>query len=120
MPNETITIPSEEPEREESDQAGLSGDEEGFYQSSDDSIIDEEEILLNDEEILAKLFTTSESFTNLDYDSEQDNPSINTNANDLWIFLWIFKYQERFRLPNVAINALIGFFSLILKDIDLN
>ena len=120
MPNETITIPSEEPEREESDQAGLSGDEEDSYQSSEGTI-DEEEILFDDdEEISAELFTTPESFTGLNYDSEQDNPSINTNTNDLWILLWIFKYQERFRLPDVATNALIGFFSIVLKDIDSN
>ena len=69
---------------------------------------------------MAKLFTTSESFTSLDYNLEQDNTSININTNNLWILLWIFKYQERFRLPDVAINTLIGFFSLVLKDINLN
>ena len=120
MLNETITIPSEELEREESDEAGLSDDEEDSYQSSDDGTIDKEEILFDDEKISPELFTTPESFTGLNYDSEQDNSSINTNANDLWILLWIFKYQERFRLPDVATNALIGVFSLVLKDIDLN
>ncbi|CAG8696914.1 2159_t:CDS:2 [Funneliformis caledonium] len=28
-------------------------------------------------------------------------------------------YQERFKLSDIAINSLIGFFSLVLKDIDL-
>ena len=92
MPNETITISSEEPEREKLDQAGLSDDEEGSYQSNDNGIIDEKEILLDDKETLAELFTTPESFTGLDYNSKQDNPSININTNNLWILLWIFKY----------------------------
>ena len=70
MPNKTITIPNEESEHEESDQAGLSGDEESSYQSSDNNIIDEEKILLDDEEISAELFTTPEFFIGLDYDSE--------------------------------------------------
>ena len=40
--------------------------------------------------------------------------------SDLWILLWIFKFQERFKLSDIAINSLIGFFSIVLKDIDLN
>jgi hypothetical protein len=43
---------------------------------------------------------------------------MNININNPWILLWIFKYQERFRLSDVAINSLIGFLSLVLKDIN--
>ncbi|CAB4407640.1 unnamed protein product [Rhizophagus irregularis] len=55
---------------------------------------------------------------NLNYDSDQENLTTNIDIDDLWILIWIFKYQERFKLPDVAINSLIGFFSLLLKDID--
>ena len=45
---------------------------------------------------------------------------MDTDVNDSWILLWILKYQERFKLSDVAINSLIGFFSLVLKDVDAN
>src|SRR6266496_1481405 len=52
--------------------------------------------------------------SNIDYNSNQNN----IDTNNLWILVWIFKFQERFRHSDVAINSLIGFFSLVLKDID--
>lgn len=45
---------------------------------------------------------------------------MNVNMSDSWILLWIFKYQERFKLTDVAINSLTGFFALVLKDVDSN
>src|SRR5688572_17487774 len=51
-------------------------------------------------------------------DSDFENLNKNIESNDLWILLWIFKFQERFKLSDVTINSLIGFFSLVLKDVD--
>ncbi len=62
------------------------------------------------------MFAAPSRSANIDPDSNQNN--INIDANNLWILLWIFKYQERFRLSDVAINSLIGFFSFILKHVD--
>src|SRR5439155_17923034 len=61
------------------------------------------------------LFATPES-AHFNYDSDDMNVDEDVNR----ILLWIFKYQERFKLSDVAINSLIGFFSLVLKDINLN
>ncbi|EXX51275.1 uncharacterized protein OCT59_008989 [Rhizophagus irregularis] len=53
-------------------------------------------------------------------DNDQEHPNMNVNMSDSWILLWIFKYQERFKLTDVAINSLTGFFALVLKDVDSN
>ncbi|UZO03704.1 uncharacterized protein OCT59_024107 [Rhizophagus irregularis] len=43
---------------------------------------------------------------------------LNTNVNiaDSWILTWIFKYQARFFLPDVALDSLIKLFYQILMD----
>ncbi|CAG8631661.1 13903_t:CDS:2 [Funneliformis caledonium] len=105
--DDIIIIPNEEPE-----QADLSDDEEGS-QSFNDELTSDDESFLNDDEMFA-----IPGSTNINYDSNQDNT--NMDIDNLWIFFWIFKYQKKFRLSDIAINLLIGFFSLVLKDIDLN
>jgi hypothetical protein len=40
--------------------------------------------------------------------------------NFSWIIIWILKYQERFRLSNVATDSLFKFFHYVLKNIDKN
>ena len=75
----------------------------------DDHDSDFDELSLDDDE----LFAAPRSNFNYDPDEEKF-----VDVNDPWILLWIFKYQERFRLSDVAINSLIGFFSLVLKDIN--
>lgn len=108
----TIINPDEEPEQESS-----SSDEEGSHLSDDDyPAVDDEELIFDEDEVPVELFTTP----NLNYDSDQEYPNMKMNTSDSWILLWIFKYQERFKLPDVAINSLIGFFSLVLKDVDSN
>lgn len=37
-----------------------------------------------------------------------------------WIVVWILKYQERYRLSNVAVNSLFKFFRRVLVNIDEN
>ncbi|CAG8758173.1 14470_t:CDS:2, partial [Funneliformis caledonium] len=55
----------------------------------------------------------SQSFDN--ESTSDDEPFLNNDE-----MFAIFKYQERFRLSDITINSLIGFFSLVLKDIDLH
>jgi len=51
--------------------------------------------------------------------SEEDGaPNTTFNNADSWVLLWILKYQSRFRLPDVAIDALIKFFQQVLQDAD--
>ncbi|PKY56713.1 hypothetical protein RhiirA4_428451 [Rhizophagus irregularis] len=76
------------------------------YQFETDPFVNEEEVLGDDPEI-----------DNSDFENLNNNTKL--KFNDSWILLWIFKYQERFKLPDVAINSLIGFFNLVLKDADL-
>ena len=67
---------------------------------------------LNDNEILVQ-FTAPDNG-----DSEFKYPNTNVNFTDSWILIWIFKYQARFRLLDVAIDSLIKFFQKVLMDAD--
>ncbi|CAG8675098.1 8018_t:CDS:2 [Funneliformis caledonium] len=96
---------NEEPKQDDS-----FSDEESSRSFDDNQTLDDE--LFSDDD---ELFATP---VNLDYYSDQDNSIMNISKTNSWI-LWIFKFQEKFKLPNVLINSLIGFFSLVLKDIDL-
>ena len=63
----------------------------------------------NDENII------DEQFTAPDWDDFDDNGDFaylnsSTEFSESWILLWIYKYQSRFRLSDVAINSLIQFF----------
>ncbi|CAB4410094.1 unnamed protein product [Rhizophagus irregularis] len=109
----TTIIPENEPEQEVS-----SSDGEGSHLfNDDDAARDDGELFFNEEDL--DLFS-SPDFLDLDYDSDQEHPNMNVNMSDSWILLWIFKYQERFKLTDVAINSLTGFFALVLKDVDSN
>jgi hypothetical protein len=96
------------------DSPGESGDDEDSIY--DGPYLDDDELSSDDEGIQFKLFATPGGF----YNSDQEDYTTNTTINDPWILLWIFKYQERFRLSDVAINSLIGFISLVLKDVNAN
>ncbi|CAB4445426.1 unnamed protein product [Rhizophagus irregularis] len=109
----TTIIPENEPEQEVS-----SSDGEGSHLFNDDDAARDDGELFFDEEDL-DLFS-SPDFLDLDYDSDQEHPNMNVNMSDSWILLWIFKYQERFKLTDVTINSLTGFFALVLKDVDSN
>lgn len=103
---DNIIIPGEEPEQH----SDSSGDEEGSLTDDDDHDDSDFDELSSDDD---ELFAAPRS--NLNYDPDEEKF---IDVNDPWILLWIFKYQERFRLSDVAINSLIGFFSLVLKDIN--
>jgi hypothetical protein len=69
-------------------------------------------MVLNDDEIPVEQFIAPEN------DSEFAYPDNNFNFADAWILIWIFKYQARFRLSDVAIDSLIKFFQQLLMDAD--
>src|SRR3954453_21020921 len=68
--------------------------------------------VLNDDETPVEQFIAPEN------DSEFAYPDNNVNFADSWILIWIFKYQARFRLSDVAIDSLIKFFQQLLMDAD--
>ncbi|GET67105.1 uncharacterized protein LOC110233779 [Rhizophagus irregularis DAOM 181602=DAOM 197198] len=57
-----------------------------------------------------------EQFAAPENDSEFAYPDTNVNIADSWILTWIFKYQARFCLPDVALDSLIKFFHQVLMD----
>ncbi len=71
-------------------------------------------MVLSDDEI------PIEQFTAPDNDLEFEYPDININFAESWILIWVFKYQARFRLSDVAINSLIKFLKQVLDDADQN
>jgi hypothetical protein len=73
-----------------------------------------DDMFLSDNEIPVEQFATPD----FDYDSEFVYPDTNINYADSWILIWIFKFQTRFRLSDVAIDSLIKFFQQVLTDAD--
>ena len=64
--------------------------------------------------------TPVEQFTAPDFEDSDElhHEYPDANVNDSWILLWIFKFQARFRLPDVAVDSLIKFFKMVLSDAD--
>jgi hypothetical protein len=91
-----------------------SSDGDKSFDENESDIPSEDDIFLSDDEIPVEQFTAPD----FDSDSESEYPDTNIGFADSWILLWIFKYQARFRLPDVAIDSLIKFFQQILKDAD--
>ncbi|GES77597.1 uncharacterized protein LOC114575354 [Rhizophagus clarus] len=72
----------------------------------------DDDMVLNDHETPVKQFVAPENGLEFEY------LDTNVNFTDSWILIWIFKYQARFRLSDVAINSLIMFFQQTLMDAD--
>ncbi|UZO11121.1 uncharacterized protein OCT59_002695 [Rhizophagus irregularis] len=72
---------------------------------------------LSKDEVPIEQFTAPD-FDDYNYESDLRNLDTNIDFNDSWILLWIFKYQARFRLPDVDIDKLIKFFKIVLSDAD--
>ena len=93
-------------------EAILEGDDDGDVGSVDDKEVNDDDDDDNDEEDDGG----NDDNDKEEYDSNDDDyeqfDALNTtfDYDDYWIILWILKYQSRFRLPDVAINALIKFF----------
>src|SRR6266496_6365110 len=47
-------------------------------------------------------------------DDDSDTPNININQDFAWIVYWVLKYQEKYRLSDVATNSLIKFIRYLL------
>ena len=61
------------------------------------------------------------NFASTDFeDGEPSLPNINVDDNYTWIILWILRYQQRYKLPNVAIDSLFKFLKFFLLTIDGN
>jgi len=82
------------------------------YECESDIPSEDDYMVLSDDEILVEQFTAP------DNDSEFEYPDTNVNFADSWILIWIFKYQARFRLSDVALDSLIKFFQRLLMDAD--
>ena len=83
---------------EESKQSSyLTSDEEGVpHLDVDEPLIDDIKQVLNKDDD-----TPVEQYTPFDHDdidtnSDLEYPEMNIKFDELWILLWIFKYQERF------------------------
>ena len=72
----------------------------------------ENDMVLDEEEIPIEQFIAPEN------DLEFEYPDTNINFADSWILIWIFKYQTRFRLSDVAIDSLIKLFRQVLMNAD--
>ena len=80
-------------------------EDSGIPPEGDDMVLSEDEIPV-------------EQFLAPDNESEFVYPDKNVNFTGSWILIWIFKYQARFRLSDVAIDSLIKFFQQVLMDAD--
>src|SRR5436190_465990 len=85
----------------------------------------------NDDQATDLEESKDEDFENDDYevvnfaspDFNDDEPKLPPNLiNDsfTWIILWIFQFQQRYKLSNVAIDSLFKFLSLFLSTVDAN
>ena len=103
--SETVLIPSD--------------DEEGFEipVNDEESSTEEDDCNLSEEDISVEQFTAPD-FDEFEVESDDGYPDRNINFDDLWILLWILKYQARFRLSDVAIDSLIKFFRMVLLDVN--
>lgn len=94
-------------EEDDDHSAGDSEDDDDFVDSDEDDDDYEEEY----EEV---------NFASPDFNDEpKPLPNLN-NDTYTWIILWILQYQQRYKLSNVAIDALFKFLSLFLSTIDAN
>ncbi|PKC55131.1 hypothetical protein RhiirA1_403115 [Rhizophagus irregularis] len=87
------------------------GEDEGDYneeEDDDDDGDDEEE-----EEDIEEFFSSPEIGNDEVFVMESLNDSIETE-----IILWVFKFQQRFRLPDIALEVLIKFLHIVLTRLD--
>jgi len=88
-------------------------EEKDFVRADNEMLFSEEN--LSEKEVLNNDMFTAPSFDDFD---ETLTPHLNLEYDNSWILIWIFKYQERFRLSDVAVNSLIGFLNILLNNVD--
>src|SRR6266480_752114 len=91
-----------------------SGSEEDF-DNDDESYTEDDDCGFSEDDVPIEQFTAPD-FDDFDIESDDEYPDSNLKSDDLWILLWILKYQARFHLPDVAIDSLIKFFWIVLLD----
>ena len=89
-------------------------------QYSDEDFLQIDDITLSDNDETLNMDDLNKQFSAPDFDNTAETSDTRANFSDTWILLWIFKYQSRFQLSDLAIDALIKFFKLILSDVDKN
>ena len=95
-----------EDDEEDSDSEDFEDDDDEDDDEDDDTEDD------NDEEI---------NFASTDLeDVDPSLPNIDIDDNYTWIILWILRYQQRYKLPNVAIDSLFKFLKFVLLTTDKN
>lgn len=104
------------PDDENLDNDNGSGSEEDF-DNDNETYTEDDDRGLSEDDVPVEQFTAPD-LDDLDFESDDEYPDTNLESNDLWILLWILKYQARFRLPDVAIDSLIKFFRIVLSDAD--
>ena len=102
------------------DQILLSDDDDDDFEDVDDEDGDSEDFV-DDEDSDSEDENEVVNFASPGFDDyEPINPIINTNCNYTWIILWILKYQQRYKLSNVAIDSLFKFIRFFLLMVDEN
>ncbi|CAB5393717.1 unnamed protein product [Rhizophagus irregularis] len=99
--------------------------EQLLYNSEEEQATNEDEdVYFNeDEEDDDDLLEQHVNFDTPEYDGGIEGaelPIPDINAGFTWIVYWIFKYQERYRLPDTAIDSLLKFVRYILVLVDEN
>ena len=95
------------------DNDDLSGNSDNDNQATDLEESEDEDFENDDYEVV--------NFASPDFnDDEPKLPPNLINDSFTWIILWIFQFQQRYKLSNVAIDSLFKFLSLFLSTVDAN
>jgi hypothetical protein len=96
---------------------------------SDDSVSEDEGREFEDSSVVDEDITSESDedcqvdFSTPEIDMDQGESIRHEKESDdqySWIVIWILKFQERFRLSNVATNSLFKFFHYVLMNINEN
>ncbi|CAB4473725.1 unnamed protein product [Rhizophagus irregularis] len=87
------------------------GEDEGDYNEEEDDDDDGDDE--KEEEDIEEFFSSPEIGNDEVFVMESLNDSIETE-----IILWVFKFQQRFKLPDIALEVLIKFLYIVLTRLD--
>jgi hypothetical protein len=116
-------LPNNERNKDDNRDIGFDdSDGDGDSESFEDEDSDSEDFEDDDEDNDTEDDDGGEAnFASTDFeDGEPNLPNINVDDNYTWIILWILRYQQRYKLPNVAIDSLFKFLKGFLLMIDEN
>ena len=95
------------------DQEGENEDENNIQEGENEDEDNIQEGENEDEDNIKDFFATPEIDCDEEFVMESLNDSIETE-----IIIWIFKFQQRFRLPDMALEALIKFLRIIITRLN--